>query len=263
MNSMSLLVTALQAAQSGADAIRALVGSDFEVHSKGYRDYVTAADIASQEAILSIIKANYPDHLILSEESKEAKQLDVWQVPDGYWWIIDPLDGTTNFQLGMPTFAVSVAVAHGWELQAGVIVDPSRRMAFAAARGEGATLDGEPIHVSSRDSLIEAVASCDWPRPPDQRKRAFELAGRYGNACRSFRSVGSAALSIAYVAAGWTDLYVHQHILPWDCAAGALIVHEAGGVLTRHDGSLWTVMDSDLLVTTPQLCGAALELLRD
>lgn len=263
MTSISLLVTALHAAQAGADAIRAFIGGQYEVQSKGYRDYVTEADFASQKAILSIIGAAHPDHLILSEESPEANQLDQWKVPEGYWWIIDPLDGTTNFQLGMPTFCVSVAVAHGQQVQAGVIIDPNREMAFGAARGEGATLDGQPIHVSERATLIEAVASCDWPRPPAQRKRAFELASRYGNACRSFRSVGSAALSIAYVAAGWTDVYVHEHIKPWDCAAGTLIVAEAGGILTRHDGSAWTIMDHDLLATTPALHDEALRLLRD
>ncbi len=256
-----LIEIALEAAHAGAQAIRALAGQERQVTVKGYRDYVTDADFASQKAILAAIETAYPHHTLLTEESTEAHNLTDWQVPSGYWWIIDPLDGTTNFQLGMPTYCVSVAVAHGTSIEAGVIVDPNRGMAFAAARGQGATLNGQPIRVSQRSTLIEAVASCDWPRAPEQRTRAFQIAAQLGNACRSFRSVGSAALGMVYVAAGWTDLYVHQYIQPWDCAAAALIVQEAGGILVQHDGAPWSIMDRALLATTPHLQEAALTLL--
>jgi myo-inositol-1(or 4)-monophosphatase len=251
---------AIRAASAGATAIREASQHPREVTAKGFRDYVTNADFASQKAILSVIQTSFPDHLILTEESAEAKNLAAWRVPDGYWWIIDPLDGTTNFQLGNPIHCVSVALAHGDQLLAGALVESQRETVFAAGLGVGATLNGQPIQVSTRAELIEAVASCDWPRSPGLRKLAFETAGRFGNACRTFRSIGSAALGIAYVAAGWTDIYVHQSIAPWDCAAAALIVREAGGVVCRHSGEAWSIMDADFIATTPALKDAAAQL---
>lgn len=258
----TLLALTIQAAQSGAEAVRAASLVPRTVSAKGFRDYVTSADFASQAAILAILHAAHPDHVILTEESAEARQIEHWKVPPGYWWIIDPLDGTTNFQLGNPTYCVSVAVAHGQHLIAGVLVEPNRGLTFAAGESLGATLNGQPLHIGDRHELIDAVASCDWPRSPGARKAAFELAARFGNACRSFRAMGSAALGIAYVGAGWTDIYVHQHISPWDCAAAALIVREAGGVVVRHDGSPWSLMDADLIATTPALAEGAVGLAR-
>ncbi len=262
MDNQIFLNYVIQAATAGAEAIREASLHPREVTTKGFRDFVTDADFASQKAILNVIQSTFPNHQVLTEESADAKNLSAWRVPTDYWWIIDPLDGTTNFQLGNPNYCVSVAVAQGQQLLAGAIVDPMRGNVFAAGEGLGATLNEKPIQVSNRAELIDAVASCDWPRSPGLRKKAFEMAARFGNACRSFRSIGSAALGICYVAAGWTDIYVHQNISPWDCAAAALIVREAGGVVTRYSGERWSIMDVDFIATTPALQGAVAQLAR-
>jgi myo-inositol-1(or 4)-monophosphatase len=260
---MSLLETAIQAARAGGKTLRVRATQPRQVTRKGFRDFVTDADLAAQSAIFSVIQSAYPSHAILSEESAEAKHLDQWVTPRGHWWIIDPLDGTTNFQLGSPTYAVSIACAEGDTLVAAALYDPNREMLFAASLGQGATLNGATLQVSDRTDLIEAVASSDWPRSPGLRKQAFEVAGRFGNACRTFRSIGCASLGIASVGAGWTDIYVHQSILPWDCGAAALIVREAGGLVLRHNGQPWTLRDPDFLAVTPALRDAAVGLLRD
>jgi myo-inositol-1(or 4)-monophosphatase len=126
---------AIQAAAAGADAIRAASLRPREVTSKGFRDFVTDADLASQQAILNVIHAAHPDHPILTEESADAKNLAAWRVPPGYWWIIDPLDGTTNFQLGNPNYCVSVALAHGEQLLAQRSADPREQPCRPDRRG--------------------------------------------------------------------------------------------------------------------------------
>jgi myo-inositol-1(or 4)-monophosphatase len=256
----ALLQIAQEAARAGVAALADAATLPREVTAKGFRDFVTNADFAAQNAILKVIREARADDLILTEESAEAREMHKFTQPIGVWWIIDPLDGTTNFQLGYPTYCVSIAVAQGDTLLAGVVHDPSRNLNYAAARGGGARLNGRSIHVSDRRELIDAIAACDWPRASGARKDAFALAARFGNACRTFRSFGSAAFGIACVANGWVDIYVHQHLQPWDCAAAALIVREAGGVVTRHDGSPWSILNSDMIATTPYLTDACIGL---
>jgi myo-inositol-1(or 4)-monophosphatase len=252
----ALLSTAIEAARAAAEALRQARSRPLNVHWKGFRDIVTDADLAAERAILDVIRTAYPDHNVLSEEDATPKQ-DAWTPPPGALWIIDPLDGTTNFARGVPSYCTSVAVAFDGVLQAGAIFDPARDTLFAAARGEGFTINGEPAHVSEESDLALAVGACDWPRDRKTRARAVAIAERMLIHARTVRAQGSAALNLAYVAAGWYDFYFHPDLSPWDLAAGALMVQEAGGALTTLEGAPFDMSARSLLISNGRLHEAA------
>ncbi len=233
------LQTALEAALAAGDLLRRTFTHTREVKSKGWRDIVTDADFAAQHAITDLIAARFPSHAILSEEERHDTDLTA-PVPT---WVIDPLDGTTNYARQFPSFGVSIALVHRRELQLGVIHDPLRRETFFAEKGQGAFLQNEdgprPLRVSAVADLGDALVSVDWARDPALRQRVVEALGRVSAECRTVRAVGSAALGLAYLAAGRLDGYYHLALQPWDVAAGALIVQEAGGQISAPDGSVW------------------------
>src|SRR5262249_8171282 len=161
-------------------------------------------------------------------------------------WIVDPLDGTTNYARRYPSFCVSVGLAEAGVLRVGAIFDPARRETFYAQQGHGAFLvrgraGAQPILVSATADLDETLVGVDWARDPALRTRTVAGVTRVADTCRSVRATGSAALGLAYVAAGWLDAYFHLMLMPWDVAAGALIIREAGGVLTTPAGVEWTL----------------------
>ncbi|MBN1286855.1 MAG: inositol monophosphatase [Anaerolineae bacterium] len=245
---MSFLQTAVAAAEAAAEAIRRARVQPLEVKSKGYRDIVTAADFAAERAIVEVIHRTYPDHAILSEEDA-ALDLAAWTPPGGVIWIIDPLDGTTNFSRGIPSYSTSVGVMVDGVLEAGVIIDPVRNFTFAGARGQGATLNGAPMQVNTHTGFSEAVVGCDWARDPGARATLLAIVGQMAIHCRTIRTEGSAALHMAYVAAGWYDLYFHTSLSPWDMAAGVLLIEEAGGQVTSLYGAPFDITEESLLVS--------------
>jgi myo-inositol-1(or 4)-monophosphatase len=251
--SASITQLVIDAARQGGEAIRAARSRPRQIFSKGFRDEVTDADFAAQEAIFATIHQHYPDHLIVSEENAIGRNLESWQPPSGYWWMIDPLDGTTNYSRGIPQYCVSVAVIEGLTVQAGAIYDPVRDHLFAAVRGEGATLNGQPIHVSARADLAEAVLQCELARDPGLRRRGLAVLHALAPRCRSVRMLGSAALAQAYVAAGWEEGHVQLRLWPWDCAAGSLLIQEAGGALALPDGGAWHLMATQIVATNRAL----------
>ncbi|MGC9357817.1 MAG: inositol monophosphatase family protein, partial [Anaerolineae bacterium] len=171
------------------------------VRSKGYRDIVTEADVDAETLILGRLHDAFPEHATTSEEAgAEGRQTRIR-------WLVDPLDGTTNFSRNNPNFGVSIAAVADDEPLVGVVYDPLREICFAAYRGGGATLNGEPIHTSRVKHLERVVCSADWPRDPQRRSSAWALAGELISEARTLRCLGSAALNMAYVAAGWFDLY--------------------------------------------------------
>jgi myo-inositol-1(or 4)-monophosphatase len=248
-----LLEIALRAAHQAGAVLLKRRGEKHDVERKGYRDVVTSADWAAEEAVLAVIGARFPGHAILSEEAGAAAG------PAPYTWVIDPLDGTTNYSRGHPTFSVSVAVLRDETPLVGVVHDPVRQQTFAAVRGDGATVNGAPIEVSRFDRLADSLVALDWAHADVDRAWVLERLRLLAPGCRTVRSLGSAALAMAYVGAGWVDVYFARGLQPWDTAAGHLIITEAGGEITRPDGGLWRLGDPALLATNGRVHEAVLE----
>ena len=223
------------------------------VSSKGLRDVVTEADYAAQAAVKGIIGAAFPDHAFLAEE-KDA-------TPGGasdLTWVIDPIDGTTNYSHGVPLFCTSIALTRGGESLVGVVYDPLRDEMYAAVKGQGATLNGVSIQVSERDRLIDAIAGIEWASPQALRVDSLRRLAPLGERVMTMRSPGAAALSLAYVALGCFDLYFNVHLQPWDTAAAALMIREAGGRVTGLRGEPWRLDSGGILASNGRLHDAAL-----
>lgn len=230
-----LLATCEQAAQAGAEQLLAWRGK-FSTSEKSARDLVTDADLASQAAIRKVIESKFDlgtesEHGFLGEEDPEPSQLE-----KPYCWVVDPLDGTTNYVHDFPCFAVSVAVVEDGELAAGVVLDPLRSECFRAAAGLGANLNGQALKTSMTTEVEQSLVAISFPpnlQPDSPDLKAFlNVAG----CCQAVRRTGSAALNLAYVASGRLDAHWAHFIHPWDAAAGVLLVREAGGVTTSSTG---------------------------
>jgi len=250
MEHREILDTAEAAAREAGGLLLGMVGSSLDVRRKGEVDLVTRADRASEERILERVRERFPDHAILAEESGRRPSTD--GAP--YLWVIDPLDGTTNFAHGLPIWSVSIGVLREGRPIVGVVHDPTRDECFTAVRGDGARLNGEPLRVSSAADLDEALLVTGFPydirTSPVNNLDHFE---RFMLRARAVRRLGSAALDLCYVAAGRFDAFWELKLHPWDVAAGALLVEEAGGRVTRFDGEPWDVFSDELLAAPPAL----------
>ncbi len=251
-----MLQTAIQAAQEAGRILVERLPDDRQVRVKGLRDIVTDADLAAEQAIVQAIRARFPDHALLTEEGGES----AGQAP--YVWVVDPLDGTTNYSRRMPIFCVSIGLLHQGQLELGVVYDPLREHLFAAQRGRGATLNGEPLRVSSIDQVGSAIVALDWAHSHANRREILARLGRIAPACGTLRGLGSAALGLCYVAAGWIEAYFHVGIKPWDIAAGLLLIQEAGGRVTDLEGVPWQPWGQRLLVSNGRVHDALLELMK-
>jgi myo-inositol-1(or 4)-monophosphatase len=225
-----LLAVCEQAARAGARELADWRGR-FTAREKAAHDLVTDADLASERAIRACIAAHYPDHGVLGEEAPAAEQL---QRP--YCWVVDPLDGTTNYVHGFPAYGVSIAVASRGRLLAGVVYDPLREECFAAALGEGARLNGQPMTTSGAGQLADALLAVSFPAQVTLESPDVRAFLRVAPLCQAVRRTGSAALNLAYVACGRLDGHWAHEIHPWDAAAGVLLVQEAGGTATACNG---------------------------
>jgi myo-inositol-1(or 4)-monophosphatase len=233
-----LLKTCEAAARAGAEELLSWRGR-FAAREKAPADLVTDADVASQAAVRAAIATQFPSHLFFGEEN--TTKLNVLD-SDEHVWLVDPLDGTTNYVHGYPCYAVSVAVARNREVLAGVILDPLKDECFAAERGSGASCNGAAIHASDVEDVGEALFAVSLPPrvKPDSRDLADFV--QVVQVCQAVRRSGSAALNLAYVACGRLDGFWATHIHPWDVAAGVLLIREAGGIVTGRDGNgfdLW------------------------
>ena len=236
------LQTAIEAARRAGELLLRKMPLTRQVRYKGERDIVTDADEAAQQLIAEIIRERFPKHAFLGEEGAPGADLRS-AVPI---WVVDPLDGTTNYSRRYPSFCVSVALAEAGAPRVGAIYDPARRETFYALAGQGAFFQRgragpQPLHVSSTHDLAEALVGVDWARDAALRARTVASMGRVAATCRTVRATGSAALGLAYLAAGWLDAYYHLMLAPWDVAAGALIIREAGGEITGLAGTPWAL----------------------
>lgn len=261
--SHSLVQTAIDAVRAAGATLRDLAGGEREITSKGFRDDVTDADYAAQRVLIDLISDRHPDAPVVSEENQFGHDIAAWEPPAGTWWVIDPLDGTTNFARGVPHWCTTAAALRGREVVAGAIYDPLRDHLFAVERGAGVTLNGEPLRVTDRSELAQAVVECGLGRNPALRRRGLALFKRLATDCRTVRTFGSAALALAFVAAGWTDAYVHLTLRVWDVAAGGLMVQEAGGVVALPDGTPWHPLASQVFVTNAALHEPLLALVQE
>ncbi len=252
-----MLETAIAAAEAAGQILKDRFARPHQISSKGLRNLVTEADILAEKAIIAAIRARYPEHQILTEETQHILGSDAT-----HRWIIDPLDGTTNYARGIPSFAVSVGVEREGELQAGVIYDPLSGRLFQAQAGQGAFLNGKRLHVSACSELIDALLDLGWARSQDARLASVRATCDLGPYVGSARNSGSAALGLAAIAAGWEDLYFHPELAPWDMAAGALLIREAGGTVTAPNGGPWTPFSGGCLASNGLLHEKALQRLK-
>ncbi len=219
-----------------------------EVTEKNRNDYVTEVDYLAEEAIIEVIYDHYPDHSILAEERGQ-------QGSHEFQWIIDPLDGTTNFIHGFPVFSVSIAVTHKGQLEHGVVYDPLRQEIFTASRGQGAQVDGRKIRVSRRHSMQHSLIATGFPYRGNQQHLDDYLAMFKSviMASAGIRRPGSAALDLCYVAAGRVDGFWELGLSIWDIAAGALMIKEAGGRISDFRGSDAYLHSGDIVAGNPTI----------
>lgn len=231
-----LLETCELAARAGARELLAWRGR-FEAREKGAADFVTDADLASQAAIRAVVAARFPHHLFLGEEKPESIHVG----PHDYAWLVDPLDGTTNYVHSYPCYAVSIAVVSGSELVAGVIYDPNADEIFFAEQGRGAYCNNTRLRTTAAASVREALVAVSLP--PRVAADAPDLIDfvRVVQESQAVRRSGSAALNLAYVAHGRLDAFWATKIQPWDVAAGVLLVREAGGIVTNRQGGEFNI----------------------
>ena len=224
-----LLNFAIQTARDAGSLLLRYLGSA-QVTNKGAIDLVTEADVAAEELIIERIRSHYPQHGILAEESGEAAL--VGPVRSEWKWIVDPLDGTTNYAHGYPCFCVSIAVERAGSLEIGVIYDPLRDEMFAAERGQGATLNDRSIRVSAVEELDRAMVCTGFPYNVRERPDFARDFANFTMKAQAVRRDGSAAIDLAYVACGRFDGFWEDGLNPWDVAAGVLLIKEAGGCVT-------------------------------
>lgn len=252
-----ILNIAIRAARSaGALIVRQLERVDsLNVTAKGRNDFVTEVDHRAEQIIIDTIHKAYPDHGILAEESGQ-------QGGDEFVWIIDPLDGTTNFLHNFPHFAISIAVEHRSQTVHGVIFDPVRQELFTASRGDGAQLDNRRIRVSRKSDLATALLGTGFPfRELSHLDGYLSTLRAFMPNCAGIRRAGSAALDLAYVAAGRLDGFWEFGLKRWDIAAGALIIHEAGGFVSDPMGGESYLACGDIVAGNPKIAKKMLQTL--
>jgi len=252
------LATAVEIVLRAGDIQRARRQGGFRVSKKGVRDLVTEVDLECERMCRGVIAERFPDHDVLAEElgaDSAAKPSARCR------WVFDPLDGTTNYAHGLPIFCASLALQIEGRTEVGAVYDPSRRELFTAERGEGAYLNGQALAVSDTTEAIDALLVTGFPY--FYKQELVDLFAAFLQRARAVRRLGSAALDLCYVAAGRFDGFWEQHLKPWDMAAGALVVEEAGGRLTGMDGSRFDLAAGHVVASNGRVHEAVLSIIRD
>lgn len=241
---------------AAGEILRHRFGRVRHIVKKGAIDLVTEADLEAEKAILRIIRDHFPQDTILSEEAGRRPEAS------GRTWLIDPLDGTTNFAHGFPFFAVSIALEVRGRLMVGVVYDPHRNEMFEAAEGSGARLNNEPIRVSTTSRLGDSLLGTGFPYDVQENpERVMDLFTRMVIRAQGVRRPGSAALDLCYLAAGRFDGFWEEGLHPWDTAGGAIIVREAGGAVTTFEGEVFSPYMNSIVAANPQIHEAMLSIL--
>ena len=255
-----MLNIAIKAARAAGSIINraALDVENIKVGAKGANDFVSEVDHAAEAAIIDIILEAYPGHGILAEESGR----DRGARDSEFLWIIDPLDGTTNFLHGFPVYAVSIALAHRGVVQQAVVYDPTRNDLFYASRGRGAFMNDKRLRVSKRTRLSDSLIGTGFPfRKGDNFKRYVKMFEEVMQSCAGLRCPGAAALDLCYVAAGWYDGFFETGLNPWDVAAGSLMITEAGGLIGNFTGEADFLFQREVVAASPRIYGQLVTLL--
>ncbi len=249
----ALLNVAVMAARRAGDTLIRKMNQleKLKIEKKGRNDFVTDADLAAEKAVIGTIRKHYPDHAVHAEESGVDGESD-------HIWIIDPLDGTTNYMHGFPVFCVSIGLQIKGRMEHAVVYDPLRQELFTASRGSGAQVDGHKIRVSGRTKLDESLIGTGFPfRQSEENIEPYLEMLKKGIVNTSgVRRPGAAALDLCYVAAGRLDAFWETGLKAWDLAAGSLIIREAGGIVSGLDGSENFLETGHILTGTPKIYAA-------
>ena len=243
------LEVAQQAAGVAGQIIRDRFATAKDIRFKGRADIVTDVDLSAEKAVLELLRDEFPDFGVLAEESAPIES------NSGYTWVVDPLDGTRNYAMGVPHFCTVVALAQGRDIVLGITYDPVREESFVAQAGEGARLNGDPISVSDTSEVLNASLCFDMGYVDEKAGMALDMLRSVWPNVQSLRLMGSAALGIAYAAAGRVDLYFHHALSPWDIASGLLLVKEAGGIVVDRAGNTADLLTPSIIAANSALVG--------
>jgi myo-inositol-1(or 4)-monophosphatase len=255
-----MLNIAIKAARAaGAVINRAALDLDvLKIGRKGPNDFVSEVDRVAESTIINILLEAYPGHAILAEESGREHGAQHSE----YLWIIDPLDGTTNFLHGFPVYAVSIALAHRNVVQQAVVYDPTRNDLFYASKGRGAFMNDRRLRVSKRLKLSDSLIGTGFPfRQGDNFKRYMKMFEAVMQSCAGLRRPGAAALDLCYVAAGQYDGFFETGLSPWDIAAGSLMITEAGGLIGNFTGEADFLYQREVVAGNPKVYGQLVQIL--
>ena len=248
---------AIQSALKGGEILQRCSGKVRNIDYKGVVNLVTEADRLSENAIIQIIQKNFPEHNILTEESKG------YEKKSDYKWIIDPLDGTTNYAHGFPVYCISIALEKEGEIILGVVYNPVLKELFVAEKNKGAFLNDKRIYISKTRDLSKSLLATGFPY--DIRESKVNNLGHFKNfalTSQAIRRAGSAALDLCYLAKGIFDGFWELKLSPWDTAAGILIVKEAGGKVTNFSGEKFSIYAKDILATNGKIHNQMIQVLK-
>jgi myo-inositol-1(or 4)-monophosphatase len=248
------LEAALTAAKEAGEVLRKGFGRRHSVRYKGEVDLVTEIDEQAEQVIREILLGAFPAYGMLAEEGGTLAG------EENARWIVDPLDGTTNYAHGLSLFCVSIALERAGKVVLGVVHDPMREETYVAERGGGAFLNGDPTRVSDTEELIQALIATGFPFDRAQMPEALDLFGRFAAITRGMRRLGSTALDLCYVASGRLDGYHERGIWAWDIAAGSLILEEAGGKVTDYRGGILDLEGREIVASNGRLHSAMTKL---
>jgi len=252
------MAVARHAAQMAGKLLKENIHGKREITHKGEIDLVTEMDMRSERIVVEMLHASFPDHNIIAEEETNIRN------GSRFTWIIDPLDGTTNYAHGYPCFSVSIALEQNDEIVLGVVYDPMRDEMFSALNGNGADLNGRPIQVSDMDRLINSLLATGFPY--DRKVNGKNNIAYFQEmlmASQEVRRDGSAALDLCSVACGRFDGFWELRLRPWDVAAGSLIVREAGGMVSDLSGSKFNIREGDILTSNGKIHNQMIDILRE
>lgn len=243
----SPLEVATQAAREAGEFIVDRFYSRKTVKHKSKGNLVTEVDILSEQLILRLLRDEYPDYNVISEETNSLSTVK------GYTWIVDPLDGTNNYVFGIPNFCINIALANDDDVLVGLTYDPIKEECFHAEKGKGTYLNGSLVKVSQVDLLRDSLAGFDLGYSDEQGKKMLDITDRLWGHVHCMRMMGSSALGLAYVACGRMTFYLHRQVYPWDIASGLLLISEAGGRVINWEGYQATFQDEKVIAVNNRL----------